>query len=73
MTKVRSEGITAPHVTLAGTCWRYGPATLENEAETLAWWRYIVFSPVHNVQTGVPPENVVAMFEIAREYGVYHS
>ena len=19
----------------------YGPATLENEAETLAWWRYI--------------------------------
>jgi uroporphyrinogen-III decarboxylase len=32
-----------------------------------------VFSPVHNVQTGVPPENVVAMFETAREYGVYHS
>ena len=30
-----------------------------------------VFSPVHNVQTGVPPENVVAMFEAAREYGVY--
>ncbi|MCK4316601.1 MAG: hypothetical protein KAX24_12615, partial [Anaerolineae bacterium] len=31
-----------------------------------------VFSPVHNVQTGVPPENVVAMFKTAREYGVYH-
>ena len=31
-----------------------------------------VFSPIHNVQTGVPPENVVAMFETAREYGVYH-
>jgi len=30
-----------------------------------------VFSPIHNVQTGVPPENVVAMFETAREYGVY--
>jgi uroporphyrinogen decarboxylase len=28
-----------------------------------------VFSTVHNVQTGVPPENVVAMFETAREYG----
>jgi len=28
--------ITAPHVTLAGTYWRNGPATLENEAETLA-------------------------------------
>jgi uroporphyrinogen decarboxylase len=30
-----------------------------------------VFSPIHNVQTGVPPENVVAMFGTAREYGVY--
>jgi uroporphyrinogen decarboxylase len=30
-----------------------------------------VFSPIHNVQAGVPPENVVAMFETAREYGVY--
>ena len=27
-------------------------------------------SPIHNVQTGVPPENVVAMFRTAREYGV---
>lgn len=31
-----------------------------------------VFSPIHNVQAGVPPENVVAMFETALEYGVYH-
>ncbi|MCG2767790.1 MAG: uroporphyrinogen decarboxylase family protein [Chloroflexota bacterium] len=31
-----------------------------------------VFSPIHNVQTGVPPENIVAMFRTAREYGVYH-
>jgi uroporphyrinogen decarboxylase len=30
-----------------------------------------VFSPVHNVQAGVPPENVVAMFKTAREHGVY--
>lgn len=30
-----------------------------------------VFSPIHNVQTGVPPENIVAMFRTAREYGVY--
>jgi 2'-5' RNA ligase len=27
---------TAPHVTLAGTYWRTGPATLANEAETIA-------------------------------------
>jgi uroporphyrinogen decarboxylase len=32
-----------------------------------------VFGPIHNVQTGVPPENVVAMFKTAREYGVYHA
>ena len=30
-----------------------------------------VFGPIHNVQTGVSPENVVAMFRAAREYGVY--
>jgi 2'-5' RNA ligase len=28
--------ITAPHVTLAGTYWRTGPATPDNEAETIA-------------------------------------
>ncbi len=32
-----------------------------------------VFSPIHNVQTEVPPENVVAMFETAREYGSYRT
>jgi uroporphyrinogen decarboxylase len=31
-----------------------------------------VLASIHNVQTEVPPENVVAMFETAREYGVYH-
>jgi len=31
-----------------------------------------VFAPIHNVQSGVPPENSVAMFRTAREYGVYH-
>jgi uroporphyrinogen decarboxylase len=30
-----------------------------------------VFGPIHNIQTGVPPENVIAMFRTAREYGVY--
>jgi uroporphyrinogen decarboxylase len=30
-----------------------------------------VFSPVHNVQFGVPTENIVAMFKVAREHGVY--
>jgi uroporphyrinogen decarboxylase len=30
-----------------------------------------VLAPVHNVQAGVPVENVTAMFEAAYEYGLY--
>ncbi|NLX12278.1 MAG: hypothetical protein GXY44_01310, partial [Phycisphaerales bacterium] len=30
-----------------------------------------VFNNVHNIQYGVPPENVVALFEAAYEYGFY--
>ena len=30
-----------------------------------------VLAAVHNIQTGVPPENIVAMLEAALEYGLY--
>jgi uroporphyrinogen decarboxylase len=30
-----------------------------------------VFAPIHNIQALVPPENIVAMFETALEYGKY--
>ena len=30
-----------------------------------------VFSPVHNIQDGVPPENVLTLFETAQTFGVY--
>jgi uroporphyrinogen decarboxylase len=30
-----------------------------------------VLNSVHNIQREVPPENVVALFEAAQEYGVY--
>ncbi len=30
-----------------------------------------VFNSVHNIQAGVPAENIVAMFEAAREFGFY--
>jgi uroporphyrinogen decarboxylase len=30
-----------------------------------------VLAAVHNIQPDVPPENIVAMFEAAREYGDY--
>lgn len=30
-----------------------------------------VFAPIHNIQVGVPPENIVALFETGRNYGKY--
>jgi uroporphyrinogen decarboxylase len=30
-----------------------------------------VFNNVHNIQADVPPENIVAMYEAAYEFGVY--
>ncbi len=30
-----------------------------------------VFNNVHNIQAGVPPENILAMYEAAYEYGAY--
>jgi uroporphyrinogen decarboxylase len=31
-----------------------------------------VFNNVHNIQAGVPPENVVAMYDAAYEFGGYN-
>ena len=31
-----------------------------------------VFNNVHNIQAGVPPENIVAMFDAAYEHGFYN-
>jgi uroporphyrinogen decarboxylase len=30
-----------------------------------------VFNNVHNIQSGVPPENIVALFDAAYEFGFY--
>jgi len=30
-----------------------------------------VLSAVHNIQSGVPVENIIAMYEAGREYGRY--
>jgi uroporphyrinogen decarboxylase len=30
-----------------------------------------IFAPIHNLQPGVPPENIVALFETARRFGKY--
>jgi uroporphyrinogen decarboxylase len=31
-----------------------------------------VLAAVHNIQAQVPPENIVALFDTAQEYGRYH-
>ena len=31
-----------------------------------------IFNTVHNIQADVPPENIVAMWETLREYGIYN-
>ncbi|MFC2123172.1 uroporphyrinogen decarboxylase family protein [Bacteroidota bacterium] len=31
-----------------------------------------VFNNIHNIQSGVPAENIIAMYEAAYEYGFYH-
>jgi uroporphyrinogen decarboxylase len=31
-----------------------------------------VFSAVHNIQAHVPPENIIAAFDTALEFGIYH-
>jgi uroporphyrinogen decarboxylase len=30
-----------------------------------------VFTQVHNIQANVPPENILAMFDAAHEFGAY--
>jgi uroporphyrinogen decarboxylase len=30
-----------------------------------------VFNPIHNVQQGTPPENIIAAYDTAREAGRY--
>ena len=30
-----------------------------------------VFTQVHNIQAGTPPENIMAMYDAARKYGKY--
>jgi uroporphyrinogen decarboxylase len=46
----------------------------EHVRRNLAAWKPgggYVFNNVHNIQAGVPPENVVAMYDAAYEFGFY--
>jgi uroporphyrinogen decarboxylase len=45
-------------------------AEVKRNIDSLAPGGGFVFAPIHNVQAGVPPENAVAMFRTAQEYGL---
>jgi uroporphyrinogen decarboxylase len=65
-------GIDAQHVLPTAA-----PATVrEHVRRNLEAWKPgggYVFNNVHNIQAAVPPENVVAMYDAAYEYGFYPS
>jgi uroporphyrinogen decarboxylase len=46
-------------------------ADVKNNVETFKPGGGYVFNNVHNIQAGVPAENIVALFEAANEYGKY--
>jgi uroporphyrinogen decarboxylase len=63
-------GVDTQHVLPCGT-----PREVKDEVrrriDDLAPGGGFVFSTVHNVQSDVPPENYMAMWEALQEYGVY--
>jgi len=44
---------------------------VRQNVETLKRDGGYVFNSVHNIQAGVPAENIVAMFDAAYEFGFY--
>lgn len=46
-------------------------ASVKANMETFKAGGGYVFNNVHNIQAGVPPENILAMYEAAFEYGAY--
>jgi len=44
-------------------------AEVKQRIDDLAPGGGFVFAPVHNIQADVPPQNIVAAFETALEYG----
>ena len=47
-------------------------AEAKKRIKELAMEGGFVFAPVHNIQFGVPPENIITMFKTALKYGKYH-
>lgn len=58
-----------------GVLWTGTPAEVKDDVrrniEALAPGGGFIFAAVHDIQANVPPENIVAMWEAWKEYGVY--
>jgi len=63
-------GVDTQGVLPAGTAQQVKDDVRRN-VEALAPGGGYVFSPVHNIQADVPPQNIVAMLEALQEFGVY--
>jgi uroporphyrinogen decarboxylase len=63
-------GIDSQHVLPFATPEAVRQAVREN-VETFKPGGGYVFNNVHNIQAGVPPENIVAMYDAAYEFGFY--
>lgn len=64
-------GCDAQHVLSRGTPDEVAANVRENMRALMANGGY-VFNNVHNIQGEVPPENIVAMFDTAYDFGFYH-
>ncbi len=63
-------GIDAQHVLPTGTPEQVRDHTRNNVTALKPGGGY-VFNNVHNIQGGVPPENILALFDAAHEFGEY--
>lgn len=63
-------GVDTQHVLSCGTPEEVRQDVKKNVEVLKAGGGY-VFNSVHNIQAGVPAENIVAMFDAAREFGAY--
>jgi uroporphyrinogen decarboxylase len=63
-------GVDTQHILPHGTPQKVR-AEVRRRIDDLAPGGGFIFNTVHNIQADVPPENIVAMWEALREYGVY--
>ena len=63
--------IDAQHVLALGLARRRSASTCAATCEAWKPGGGYVFNNVHNIQAGVPPENIVALYDAAYEFGFY--